>query len=315
MNPDRYGTEQEYASDFVPHGMAANVFFRVKVLESKLSQMESAIEYLKNFQEEWDGDNADNSASSAMAGVRKLMRSLDSFQYAFPELEEETWFAGFQDDVHHAYWRVEDGKFDDALSSDEEARKTLLREVDDILDNISDSIYTNPIEKVRRFLESYGEEFDPGNAPEEYRNEVFEARDLYCLGYFSTGLIVLGRAVERALLDLGRARKITSVDGFRGETNWEDARFFERTKALYEVDMPDETGKILSKSQYHQIQLLIDHRNQVAHTEYRQISKDTASRMMSQALDLLTELEECRKELEGLEDEQINEKSNVSLPL
>jgi hypothetical protein len=164
-------------------------------------------------------------------------------------------------------------------------------------------------------MERYGEEFDPYVAPDEYENEVFEARDLYCLGYYSTGLIVLGRAVERALLDLGRERKISSVNGFRGETDWEEARFFERTEALYVVDMPDMSGKILSKGQYHQIQVLIDYRNQVAHDSYRQISKEAASRMMGQALDLLSDLEERRGELEYMGDDEVQELESVSLPL
>ncbi|WP_178915174.1 hypothetical protein [Natronomonas gomsonensis] len=277
--------------------------------------MQSSIEDLETFREEFQDKNSNEDAGSALSGIRTLMRSLDAFEYAFPELRDNIWFSGFQGDVHHAYWRVKDGKFDDALSSDEEVTRALAGEVNGILSNISESNNTNPISQLRRFLERYGEEFDPHNAPNEYQNEAFEARDLYCLGYFSTGLIVLGRAVERALLELGRSRMVISVNGFREHTSWEDARFFERTKALYEIDMPDKSGKILSKRQYHQTQLFVDYRNQVAHNKYRQISKETASRMMGQGLDLLSELEDLRMRLESLEDGQIQELKNVSVPI
>ena len=81
------------------------------------------------------------------------MQSLDAFEYVFPELGEQVWFAGFQSDVHHAYWRVKDGRFDDALSSGEDTTQSLLKEVDNILSNISDSNHTNPTDQLRRFLE------------------------------------------------------------------------------------------------------------------------------------------------------------------
>lgn len=315
MNPERYGKDRDYASDRVGIGMTMNVFSRVLELEHKLDQIHSSIERLESFQQGCENEKSDVDAGQALAGIKSLMRSLDAFEYAFPELRDQIWFSGFQSDVHHAYWRVEDGRFDDALSSDEDATLALLREVNDILSNVADSTHTNPINQLRRFLERYGEVFDPHDAPDEYENELFEARDLYCLGYFSTGLIVLGRAVERALLDLGRIRKITSINGFSEHTDWEDARFFERAKALHVVDMPDKSGKVISKSQYHQIQLLIDYRNQVAHDQYRQISKAAASRMMGQALDLLSGLEDRREIIADFADKEVQELENVSVPI
>lgn len=317
MNPDRYADDRQYASDMsVVQGMRMNVFSRIFEIRRRYEQIQTSVEHLETFEEQYDrGDLSRDVASSAMTGVKRLMRSLDTLEYVFPELRNEVWFSGFQSDVNHAFWRVEDGRYNGVLQMESDALEAFSGEVKRILDNISDSTHTNPISQLHRYLEHYGEEFNPRKAPNEYLNEVFEARDLFCLGYFSTGLIVLGRAVERAILQLGKARKINSVDGFQESTEWDSARFFERTKALYNIDMPDGSGKIINKRQYYLVQLLIDYRNQVAHDEYRDISKNDAARMMGQALELLVDLEERRSELEEIEDDQIRELDNVSIPL
>lgn len=61
--------------------------------------------------------------------------------------------------------------------------------------------------------------------------------------------------------------------------------------------------------------LSIDYRNKVAHAEYRNISKNSAARMMGQALDLLSEIEQTRSDLEELPDDEIPEMDDVSIPL
>jgi uncharacterized protein YutE (UPF0331/DUF86 family) len=317
MNPNQYAENKEFASGIsrVP-GMNLNVFGRVFETRRHLDRIQTSVEWLESFREQHENGNLTrDTASSGLAGVKRLMKSLDSIEYIFPELEEEVWFVGLQEHVHHAYWRVEEGRFDGVLDMEEDAIELFAGEVSDILSNITESTHVNPINHLHRFFEGYGREFDPSQAPEEYQKEVFEARDLYCLGYYSTGLIVLGRATERAILQLGTARRISSVDGFRGTTSWGDARFFERTEAMFNVDMPDDSGKMISKRQYHLIQILIDYRNKVAHKDYREISKDSARRIMGEALKVLTELEERREEVENMEDELINELNAVSINL
>lgn len=314
MNPDRFAEDGDYPSGSVGYGMNTNVYSRIFEIRHKLDQIQESVDGLQTFHELYsEGDLSRDAATGALVGIKRLMRSLDAVEYAFPELKEETWFAGFKDDVHGAYWRVEKGRFDEVFDMESEALESLSIHVNDILANISDSSHTNPINRLHRFLERYGKEFYPHDAPDEYYKEVFEARDLYCLGYFSTGLIVLGRAVERVLLHTGQARQIISVDGFRGTTEWESTRFFERTEALFKIDMPDGSGKMISKRHYHLIQLLIDYRNQVAHDDYRTISKPDATRMMGQALELLSELEETRMKLEEMPDEQIQEQKDISI--
>lgn len=316
MNPDRFADDRDFPSNSVGYGMSMNAFSRMFEIQRNLDQIRSSVEDLDEFREQREeGNLSRDTATGAVAAVKQLMRALDSIEYAFPELVDEVWFSGFKQDVHHAYWRIEDGRFDGVLDMERDSIRGFSTEVEDILANISESINTNPIYQLQRFLRRYGEEFYPLDAPEEYHNEVFEARDLFCLGYYSTGLIVLGRAVERALLQLGQARKINSVDGFRDSTEWEEARFFERAKALYNINRPDQSGKMISKRQYHLVQLLIDYRNKVAHEDYRSISKDSAARMMGQALDLLSEVEETRSDLEELPDDEIPEMDNVSVPL
>ncbi len=314
MNPDRFAEDRDFASEIVGQGMSRNVFARVFEIQRHLEQIQESVEQLKAFQDRYDeGQMTREVASGALFGVKQLMRSLDSIEYAFPELGEKVWFSGFQEDVHHTFWRVEDERFDAALNFEGEDLGGLYREVSNILDNISDSNHTSPINQLQRFLERYGDEFNTYDAPDEYHKEVFEARDLFCLGYYSTGLIVLGRAVERAILQLGNARKIKSVNGFSPHTDWDSARFWERAEALYNLDMPDDSGKMISKRQYHLIQLLIDYRNKVAHKDYREISKNDAARMMGQALDLLAELEETREKLNKMADDEIHKRDNVSV--
>jgi uncharacterized protein YutE (UPF0331/DUF86 family) len=316
MNPNRFAEDRDFASDVQGYGMRMNVFSRVFEIDRHLDQVQSSIEKLRIFRDKHEeGDLSGDVRTGAFTGVKRLMRSLDAIEYAFPELENEVWFSGFQNDVHHAYWRIEDGRYDGVLDSNTESVDSFAGEVVDILSNISDSTHTNPVNQLHRFIKHYGKEFDPYNAPEEYYNEVFEARDLFCLGYYSTALIVFGRAVERSLLQLGEARKINSLHGFEEDTSWKQARFYERTKALKNNDMPDDSGKMITNTQYHLIQILINYRNKVAHEEYRDISREEAARLMGQAVDLLTELEEQRIELEETPDEEINSLDNVSVPI
>lgn len=315
MNPERYADDRDYASDMTTVlGTNANVFIRIFEIRRRFSQVRTSVNELETFLDKYnEGNMSHRVARNGLASVKELMRSLDRIEYYFPGLGEEVWFSGFQDDVHHAYWRIEDGRFNGVLESEDDALDGFAREVNRILGNVSDSTHTNPVNQLNRFFEHYGEGFYPGDAPEEYYNEVFEARDLFCLGYYSTGLFVLGRAVERALLKLGDARKITSVDGFRGSTAWDLAYFAERTEALHNIDKPDDSGKMISEKQYHWIQLLMKYRNQVAHDEYRAISKSDATRMMGQALELLSDLEELRIELDKMDDDQIHKREDVSV--
>lgn len=314
MNPDRFAKERDYPSGDVGYGMSRNVYSRVFKIHQDLNRIQTSIDQLQIFREQFaDEDLSSDSATGAMTSIKALMRSLDAIEYAFPDLGDKVWFGGFKDDVHGAYWRVEAGRFDGVFDMESGSLESLSFHVNNILGNVSDSSHTNPINQLHRFLERYGDEFDPYHAPEEYYKEVFEARDLFCLGYFSTGLIVLGRAVERVLLHVGHARHIRSVDGFGGSTQWESARFFERTEALYNIDMPDDSGKMISKRQYHQIQLLIDHRNKVAHDEYRTISKSEAARTMGQTLELLSKLEATKIKLEDIPVDQIQERTDVSI--
>jgi hypothetical protein len=240
----------------------------------------------------------------ALQAIRDLMESIEEVQWNFPELASEHWFGRFRSDVHHAYWRVEDGRFDNAYE-DEDELSSLAGEVNRI--QYSTAGY-RPEEFYRR-LNNHIEQMDwdllSDSPPDAYEDEIREAKDLFCLGYYSTALIVLGRAVEKALLELGKTREVESVYDFNKQIDWEDTKYYQKNEALRQVDMPGEQGKVLSKRQYHQISILIDYRNNVAHAEYGNIGREPAIRQLSDAGELLIELERKREYLEELDPEEI----------
>ncbi len=251
---------------------------------------------------ESQGINAITKSFDITRPITKIMEAAEVFSYNFPELAKSSWRGGFTQDVAHAYWRIEEGRFRKA-ASDEDVFAQLMGEASDILEN-STSASNSVLQRLTEFLENYGRDLHPQDVPEQHRVDVYEARDLYCLGYYSTALMVLGRAVEKALLELGQVRKVRTVEAY-GTTDWEDARFYNRNEALHHINMPERHGKVLSDREYHQIAILIDYRNNVAHSEYDQVGREEAHRQLMDAFALLRELSEKIEYLEELDDDKI----------
>ncbi|SDK46926.1 MAE_28990/MAE_18760 family HEPN-like nuclease [Natronorubrum texcoconense] len=233
-----------------------------------------------------------------ISNIHTLIQCLEEYLYNFPDLLSEDWFVDFWQTVAAATWRAEKGVFDDKPGQLE----SRLRE---ILDHTSQSPYKGIYQPFSDFIERRGWEISVHDIPEEYRNDVYEARDLYCLGYFSTSLFVLGRAVEKALLELGQLRNIRSIEAFGREKSWNEARFYSRKEALKHIQHPTGTEKMISQRQYHEISILVDYRNNVAHTDYDNLDRQEALRQIQNAFSLLQEMCEKIGELRELSDDEI----------
>lgn len=306
MNPRTFHEEGEYYDLEPPWNFANNsVIVRISQLRRHRDRIFKSVNELESLYKECQkhGTDAITRTLDITRHILKLMESAEVFSYNFPELAEKSWWGGFTQDVAHAYWRIEEGRFEDA-GSDEETLSGLLGEVADILEN-STGASNSVLHQLSIFLDHYGQDLHPQDVPKKYESDVYEARDLYCLGYYSTSLMVLGRAVEKALLELGEVRKVKTIRTHGSQTDWRKARFYHRNIALNRIDMPDQHGKVLSEKEYHQIAILIDYRNNVAHSEYDQVGREEAHRQLMDAFDLLRELSEKIEYLQELDDDMI----------
>jgi uncharacterized protein YutE (UPF0331/DUF86 family) len=283
-----------------------NVLKRIFELKSAFDTIQHSLSTLDDLHEkcEEEGTDAIDSSTDITRHIRRLMKASEEFEYCFDELARSAWFSGFTQDIAHTYWRFEEGKYRNA-AKDEGVLRQLLDEVRRILDNTSTTSSQGVVRRLRRFIESYGMEVSPSSAPTRFKEDVYEARDLYCLGYYSTALLVLGRAVEKGLLELGEERKVKSIETNWGERSWQEANFRGRNNALKHVNMPETDGKVISQKQYHEISILIDYRNNVAHKDYSDIEREAAKRQIKSAYALLESIQEKIDHLQDLDDEEI----------
>ncbi|WP_226040196.1 MAE_28990/MAE_18760 family HEPN-like nuclease [Natrinema sp. DC36] len=239
-----------------------------------------------------------SSGSVVMDGktlIFKLIRGLEVFIYNFPDIIHNEWFGDFWQTVAAATWRAEEGWF-----KGEPDR--LISRLEDILDYEPNSLYAGVFQKLSNYIEFMGSNINPNEVPEKYRNDVYEARDMFCIGYYSTGLFVLGRAVEKALLELGQERKIETIEPFGREKDWDEAKFYSRKEALKKIQKPNSGKKMISKRQYHEISILVDYRNNVAHTEYENLTLEEAIRQVNNALSLLKDICGLIEEMKEIDD-------------
>jgi mRNA-degrading endonuclease HigB of HigAB toxin-antitoxin module len=308
--------ELDYRAIDVPWFYASHhVFERAFQVKHHLERMRESFDTLRTFINRSEAEShavEREEIKDSLLAIRDLMESVDVIQWNFPELASKHWFGATRGDIEHAYWRVEDGRFDKAYEN-EEQMYALAGEVQRILDNFTESIRHGFYDRLNEYIQKLDWNLISGYPPERYEDEIREAKDMFCLGYYSTSLIVLGRAVEKTLLELGQERKVRSVHAF-GETKaWKDTKFYTKNEALSDIDMSGKAGKVISDRQYHEISILIKYRNDVAHAEYDNISRDEAIRKCSDAGDLLVDLEEEREYLEKLDDNEINPVENQTV--
>lgn len=303
QNRDDPGDLQYRAIDIPWFYAGHNVYERAFRLKESFERIGECLEELGEFRESFESHPEtieQSQVSEIFNAIRDLMEGVEGFQWNFPNLAYQYWFGGFMGDVAHAFWRIEDGKFSNAPGDSDELH-LLAREVERIHKNVHGSTRHGFYSRLDEFIEQMDWHLVQGTPPPRYEDEIREAKDLFCLGYYATALIVLGRSVEKALLELGRTRDVRSVKAYDEIDDWEETKYYHKNEALRQVDMPGKHGKVISERQYHQISILINYRNNVAHTEYENISRAKAIRQCSDAADLLIELEEKREYLEELD--------------
>ncbi|WP_152423135.1 hypothetical protein [Natrinema versiforme] len=286
----------------------SNVIYRIFKLKEKVSELHERMDLLETFIEEYESDEEEPSPKlirEARRSILRLMNCVEVIAWNFPHLASETWFGHFKEDIAHGYWRTEEGRYRDA-ETDQDELGQLYSEARRIFDNTSNSQSQGVLSRLSEYFEFMDIDFQMKKVPEEYDDAIREAADLYCLGYYSTALLVLGRAVEKCLLQLGEDRRVESVRMYGDEVDWEDTKFHFRNVALNRINMPKMHGKVLSDRQYHQIAILVDYRNNVAHSDYEQIDRDAALRQCMESVDLLEELNDAREHLQELDDEDID---------
>lgn len=316
MNPRKFKGEDGFycfEPPWTPYENG-NVFIRISRLYGLLDELQEGLENLNdifNSLEEMNkkkgkGYEAREAQDDIYFAIEDSLNCVEVFGYCFPELFEKEWFDRFWQDLSSLYWRLDE----DELGTKKE--KTLLRRSKKILEHTEGRRSTHPFNKLIKFLERYGIDIYFGDFSEEFQPDVFEARDQFCLGYYSTALFVLGRAVERAMLMVGEERKIESVrfgDGNNADVkSWEDAKFSHRVKVLSDVDRPGSTREMINSTQFNEGQILVDYRNKAAHSEYEDLDEEKAERKIHDALDLLGDLCQLLDELREMDDDEIESK-------
>jgi hypothetical protein len=211
-------------------------------------------------------------------------RGIEIVYSQFPDLEQEEWFTGTWEEMAGAYWRAEAGQLD----SDAEVVRMWLDRLLPYFEGPPNQDFTS---KLYWHLHRSHAMLEGDAAVEDYDSDFLEARDLAVLGYFSTALFVMGRSVERVLHEIGERLGLEGIQFPNGKTlAWEDVGFQQKADALHRVKGRVDEGRILSKPQYHEVSILVHHRNAVAHKEYASVPAEEAQRMLNNASRLLTVL-------------------------
>lgn len=238
--------------------------------------------------------------------IRHLRDNLDDITEAFPEIEQKGWHHNFSEAIEGAHWRLEKGWF--IKHENEPVIATYIR---DILEHTDRKPEDDIIWRLKRFFEYRIEFLDQKKAAEDFQADIKEARDIACLGHYSSALFVMGRGIEKALNKLGNTREVKSIKAHGSTIKWRRASFYQMNEALKEVDLPDNSGKAINNKEYHEISKLIGYRNDVAHNSHHDLEKDQAMSEIESAFHLLKDLSERIEEIGEMED--INEVENQSI--
>jgi hypothetical protein len=222
--------------------------------------------------------------SDCKLSIHFLTQGVELFLYLFPDLGRQRWFQVVWDALAKAHWRVEEGR----LETSPDEMKVVLRDIVEHWEGTPENRFPD---HLYDFLRYQWDELSTHDVLPEFETDVSEARDLAILGHYSTALFVLGRGVERALLLVGEARKVERIQLPSGKSlRWTDCTFHQRNEALRHVPAVVRDGSVLTRSQYLQIKVLIDHRNMVAHPDYHAVRREDARRVAQQAYALMRDV-------------------------
>ena len=182
-------------------------------LKPSLDSINTSLEKLDNIEKHLE-ENTDpkNVVGEFGVAVQDLLISIEEFAYCFEEVRHRDCLHSLWQAVASAYWRDEEG-----WSINEPWR--IKSEIDDITAHTTNIPAPGPHQKFERFIQQRGSALAPDGVSPPFQEDVYEARGLLAIGYYSTALLVLDRAVEKALLTAGRKRKVNSITAFGSEKN------------------------------------------------------------------------------------------------
>lgn len=272
------------------------VFLRVGV---KIDEIDRELRKLQNELRKFEREEISGKElyKETWMEIRHLRTSLDDITEAFPQIKKKRWHHNFSEAIEGAHWRLEEGWF-----VEHENKHVIANYIRDILENTDRKPEDDIVSRLKRYFEYKLEFLDEGKVSEDFQEDVKEARDIACLGHYSSALFVMGRGIEKALNKLGDAREVKSIKAHEDTKKWGKASFHQMNEALKEVDMPDGSGKVINKKEYHEISKLIGYRNDVAHNSHYDLEKDQAMSEIESAFHLLKDLSERIEEMEEIED-------------
>lgn len=272
------------------------IFLQIGV---KIEDIDRNLRELQNKIREFEKDeiSGEKLYRETYMSIRYLRDNLDDITEAFPEIEQKGWHYNFSEAIEGAHWRLEEGWF-----IEHDNKPVIAKYIRDILENTDRRPEDDIVSRLKRYFEYRLEFLDEDKVSKDFQVDVKEARDIACLGHYSSALFVMGRGIEKALNKLGNVREVKSIKGHGTTKKWIKASFHQMNEALKEVDMPDGSGKVINKKEYHEISKLIGYRNDVAHNSHHDLEKDQAMSEIESAFHLLKDLSERIEDIEEMDD-------------
>lgn len=264
-----------------------NAAMRYIQLGVELETMREALDDLKAVA----ASEAGGDVLKADLAILHLFEATAAFYAHYHDLGREEWFINARNAIGSAHWRVEKGVID---KDPEQLRMWADRIVREAEGPGRHDLVVN----IRQFIERRGHFLSTHDVEKTFERDVREARDLYSLGYYQTSLFVLGRAVERGLLELGELRGLLRIEPENGKPQkWEDAKFAQRGKALHRLPLGPGKMTCLNRREYHEVAILANQRNEVAHSDYTEMPDEEGERMVRNAFSLLVAISHRTAEL------------------
>ena len=242
-------------------------------VNDKVEEMREYMSRLSKAKRKYQQDKKDYSSFRHEAHVctEFILEDAEMLDHYFDCFEGEAWLGSFFNELGQLYWRLEDDRFETEEKSD-----ALLRMVNEILSNQHSRGSKDTINKMHTKITHSFLEVSSADVIDEFEEDLLEARDLAAMGYYSTTLFVIARAVEKATYILGVERNVSHIE-FRkksSQKDWEKTTAYERVEALDQIENPDKDGKILNNKDKGGITRLRDYRNDAAHKDYRSMDRE-----------------------------------------
>lgn len=278
---------------------------RMKVIYECLDQAEDYVKKLEDAIEKYEEDkNHSSLRTQAHMFSEDLLRNIEAVESELPDTVREADYSRLHNTIYHMYWRLEDGRWKESGSD------SIIRELEKI------SARKEIIYELRYVIrESFEQEyFRP--PVDDFKDDFKQAKDLLALETYDTAIFMMCRACEQAQWKLGEERKIESIKIGDKVHSWDsdDVPAWARNDALYNVDFPDGSGKMIEKGTRKRFErIYTELRNDVAHLSHQKYSRERSIREFKNLKELLMRLSERISEIreyDGEIDEVSEQKAN-----